>query len=80
MLYERKVENMTPEEVKLREEYEQIKDQPMFFEDGRMNHRLAGVSFLVGLLDGLSQEIKPKKEVKQNNIDHHWKHKKKGGN
>lgn len=67
---------MTPEEVELRKEYEKIKDQPMFFEDGRFNHRLAGVSCLVGLLDGLSGRTKPKKEVKQNSIKYPWKRRK----
>lgn len=67
---------MTPEEIEFRKEYERIKDQPLFFEDGRMNHKLAGLSCLIGLLDGLSEEIKPKKEVKQNSIKYPWKRRK----
>lgn len=82
---------MTHEEVELRKEYEKIKDQPIYFEDGRFNHRLAALSVTIGLLDGLAagenskaakdldrsvrKSVKPK-EIKQNSIKYPWKRRK----
>lgn len=74
---------MTPKELalakeKTQAEREKIKDQPLFFEDGRLNHKLAGLLFLGGLLEGLTPKKKHKREPKRNNLNFDWKHKKKG--
>jgi hypothetical protein len=82
---------MTAQEIELRKEYEQIKDQPMFFENGRLNHRLAALSAIIGLLDGIAdgenskaakdfdrsigKAMKPK-EIKQNSKQYPWKRRK----
>ena len=76
---------MTPEELKLAKEKiqaerENLKDQPLFFEDGRLNHKLAGLLCLSGLLEGLTPKKKRKREPKRNNLNFDWKHKKKGRN
>lgn len=74
---------MTPEEIKqakekIQAEHEKIKDQPLIFEDGRLNHKLAGLLCLSGFLEGLTPEKKHKREPKRNNLNFDWKHKKKG--
>lgn len=74
---------MTPEElklakVKIQAELEKLKDQPSVFEDGRLNHKLAGLLCLSGFLEGLTPEKKRKREPKRNNLKFDWKRKKKG--
>lgn len=76
---------MTPQEIKqakekTQAEREKIKDQPLIFEDGRVNHKLAGLLCLSGLLEGLTPKKKHKREPKRNNLKFDWKRKKKGGN
>lgn len=74
---------MTPEELalareKIQAECEKITDQQLIFEDGRVNHKLAGLLCLSGLLEGLTPKKKHKREPKRNNLKFDWKHKKKG--
>lgn len=38
-----------------------------------------GKAYRDGLIEGLSGKSKPKPKRQRNNMDHHWKHKKKGG-